>query len=172
MQASDRRAFTQRLVILAELFGKPLSPAVQVLYFEALQDLDWPAVSDALNQAAVTCTFMPRPAEIRDVVHGPVEDHAERAWVGLLQLVREVGSWGTPDWPDEPTRRAALDLFGGWRRVCEVLPAGGPELLGFAKQFKATYRAYASTRPGLPSMPPADVPRFAPTIRAAVTDGH
>jgi hypothetical protein len=41
------------------------------------------------------------------------------------------------------TQRAAEGLFGGWRALCERLPAEGPELLGFRKQFIAAYGAAA-----------------------------
>jgi hypothetical protein len=43
---------------------------------------------------------------------------------------------------DRATERAALELFGGWRALCERLPGEGPELLGIAKNFKAAYGAY------------------------------
>ena len=62
----------------------------------------------------------------------------------MLREVRRVGYVGTPPWPDEVTERAALGLFGGsWRTLCEHLPASGPELLGYRKQFCASYGATA-----------------------------
>ena len=41
---------------------------------------------------------------------------------------------------DPRTLRAVNELWGGWRRLCETLPAEGPELVGWIKQFKATYQ--------------------------------
>jgi hypothetical protein len=66
-----------------------------------------------------------------------------------MGLIRSVGYMGVdgkgtaPDFDgDLASRRAALQLFGSWAQLCSNLPGTGPELLGWAKQFKAAYRAY------------------------------
>jgi hypothetical protein len=140
---------------LAEVFNESLSPARLGIYFAALADLDLDALRVGATTHARTQKFFPRPSELRDAVYGAVEDRADLAWNAVLRLVRRHGYYNPPPaaaWPDAAARRAALDLYGGWRGLCGSLPADGPELLGTAKVFKASYRAYdqRGQRQGLP----------------------
>ena len=65
------------------------------------------------------------------MVLGPVEDQADLAWAHVLREVRRVGWNGTLSWPDAATERAALKSYGGgWRTLCEHLPAQGPNCWG------------------------------------------
>jgi hypothetical protein len=143
MTTDDRTAFARGLYALGETFGEPVSELRAEAYFDALSDLGILDVLGAMRTAIRTSKFFPRPVEIREQIEGNPQDRAELAWNAVLRLVRRVGYYGKPDWPDEPTKRAALELFGGWPALCEQLPAGGPELLGIAKGFKASYVAYA-----------------------------
>lgn len=118
MQSSDRRPFMQRLVVLSELFGKPLSPAVQTLYFEALQDLLLEDVVRALGQATQACTFMPKPAEVRRLAVGDDEDAAERAWMGLRAAMRSVGSYASLVVTDPALGETITAMFGDWPTAC------------------------------------------------------
>jgi hypothetical protein len=98
--------------------------------------------------------FFPRPAELRSLVVGNVEDRAELAWQATVREVRRVGWTGTPTL-DAVTLRAALGLFGGgWRTLCEHLPASGPELLGYRKSFVAGFGA-AVRQQQLGALPPS-----------------
>lgn len=63
----------------------------------------------------------------------------------MLQLVRRYGFYSQPPetaWPDDATLAAAMSLYGGWKALCAKLPGEGPELLGAAKLFKASYVAF------------------------------
>jgi hypothetical protein len=76
----------------------------------------------------------------------------------MQRLVRDYGWVTAPPleaWPDEATRRAALELYGGWVALCENLPAAGPEMLGTAKLFKAGYAAYARRDDRAVALPPS-----------------
>jgi hypothetical protein len=143
MTDQDRAAFAELMLGISETFSHPVSDTVMELYFRALQDLPLEALRVAATIHVRTAKFFPRPAELREAIEGSTEDAAEIAWVTLLRLVRSVGYYGTPTWTDDATRRAALELFGGWQALCSSLPAEGPELLGCAKNFKSVYRAYA-----------------------------
>jgi hypothetical protein len=110
-----------------------------------LSDLSLDAIAQGAYRHMRTNKFFPRPAELRDAAVGSLDDLAEIAWLNVLQLVRKVGWIGTPRWPDELTKRAAMELYGGWKSLCERLPGEGPELLGAAKQFKSIYRAIAGS---------------------------
>jgi len=134
---------------LGETYGEPVSDARMEIYFSALADLELAEVRRSATVLVRTQKFFPRPAELREAVNGSSEDRAELAWMRVVSLVRGVGYMGVdgqgtpPDFDgDIACRRAALQLYGGWPQLCSNLPANGPELLGWAKQFKAAYRAY------------------------------
>jgi hypothetical protein len=143
MTAQDRGGFAELMTGLGETYGEPVSDARMEIYFRALSDLALDAVRAAANVHVRANKFFPRPAELREAVTGSLDDAAELAWMGLLREIRRIGYLGSPTFADEAQRKAALELFGGWSRLCERLPGEGPELLGWAKQFKAIYRSYA-----------------------------
>lgn len=148
MTEADREPFAKMLYALGDTFNEPVSELRAEAYFDALSDLSLDAVLHAGRLAIRESRFFPRPVELREQIAGKVEDRAELAWVAVQELVRTVGYIGTdgngkpPAFPDEPTRRAAFELYGGWNALCSSLPAHGPELLGIAKQFKALFVAY------------------------------
>lgn len=150
---SDRLAFAELFMGLAEIYSEPVSAARIELSFQLLRDLPLAAVQRAALAHAQRSKFFPRPAELREAIEGTVEDRAEIAWNAVRAEIRRVGWLGTPRWPDEATKRTALDVFGSWRGCCEQMPESGPEMLGLAKCFRQTYAAYAHTTsaPALPS---------------------
>ena len=118
MQPTDKPAFLKALVTLSELFGKPLSPAVQVLYFDALKDLDAAVLSRAMHAAAQGCTFMPKPAELRTLAIGNTEDQAEQAWIGLRKAFGTVGAYRSLVTQDAALGDAITTMFGSWPAAC------------------------------------------------------
>jgi hypothetical protein len=160
MTEHDRMAFARALYALGETFNEPVSELRAEGYFDALSDFELPIVLIAMRSAMRESRFFPRPIELREFVEGSADDRAELAWTTLQRLVQSVGYYGTPTFPDEAMRRAALELYGGWQRLCASLPADGPELLGYRKTFIATYRAYANrTRRDL-ELPPTSPARY------------
>jgi len=138
------REFGLLLLAMGEVYETPVSHERAELFLRAVEDLPFEAVKTAANTHARTAKFFPKPAELRELVLGNVEDKAEVAWQHVLREIKRVGWTGTPSWPDDATARAALGLFGGsWVTLCENLPAAGPELLGYRKQFIAIYAATA-----------------------------
>lgn len=157
MTQADREAFALLMTGLSETYNEPVSVARMEIYFAALAPFDLESVRSAANAHALASKFFPKPAEIRERIGGNVEDLAEVAWNVVVNLVRRFGypgadgRGGAPAFPDEATRRAALELFGGWVSLCEQLPgAGSPSFIGTAKQFRALYGAYARRDAALP----------------------
>jgi hypothetical protein len=140
---TDRPAFAELMLGIGEAYGEAVSSARMEIYFAALGDLSLDAIRQAATVHVRTQKFFPRVAELREAIEGSADERADLAWVQLLRLVRRVGYMETPTWEDPTMARAACDLYGGWRALCERLPGEGPELLGVAKVFKATYTAYA-----------------------------
>lgn len=158
MTQRERGAFAELMVGIGEVYGEAISEARMELYFSALADLDLGAIRQAATAHVRAQKFFPRPAELREAIDGKAEDRAELAWGGLLQMVRHRG-WTNPpkpeEWDDQAMRRAAMELYGGWAALCENLPTAGPEMLGTAKLFKASYCAYARRDERVAVLPPS-----------------
>jgi hypothetical protein len=143
MTKNDRVAFAQVMLGLGEAYHEEISDGRMEIYFAALSDLALDDIRRAASVHVRTQKFYPRVSELREAIGGSVDDRADLAWMELLKLVRRVGYYGEPALPDEVSRRAATELYGGWRALCERLPSEGPELLAAAKLFKASYAAHA-----------------------------
>lgn len=141
MTTQDRDAFGRMMFALGDTFNEPVSEIRVEAYFDALSDLETPDVLAAGRRAIAECRYFPRPVELRDMVEGSSADNAEAAWNELRRIVRQVGYYNTPEWPSEELRRAAMELYGGWRALCERLPSEGPEFFAARKAFLASYTA-------------------------------
>jgi len=119
METTDNVEFRNRLVTLAELFDLKLAATRQALYFEALRDLSFESVAKALNQAAKTCKFFPKPAELRALAVGDTEDLAEAAWMGLRKAMTRVGSYSSLI-TDAALGEAITAVFGSWPEACAL----------------------------------------------------
>lgn len=160
MTAADRGEFSELMVGLAETYAEAISDARMEIYFAALADLSLEALRAAATIHVRTQKFFPRPSELREVVDGTTADRAELAWAAVVRLVRRYGRPGidgqgmAPEFPDEVTRRAAMELYGGWKALCERLPSEGPELIGISKMFKASYGAFDRAKTLQAALPP------------------
>ncbi len=164
--------FAEALLVLGETFNEPVSDVRIEAYADALADLDAMDVLHAMKECVRECSFFPRPAEIRERVTGKSEDRAELAWASVLEQVRRVGYTGWPSLP-EPTMDAITACWGSWVRLCETLPAEGPELLGWRKAFAAAYGATErdSERKRLTGgVPLTSRAQLAPNVRAFIRE--
>lgn len=137
----DRLQFGEAMFALAAAFNEPMSKLRAEAYFDALSDLPMEAANVAVRLAMRQSRFFPKPVELRELIEGSPDGHADKAWGELIREVRRVGYMGTPQFSDERTLRAIGEVWGGWRRLCETLPGEGPELIGWMKQFKASLQS-------------------------------
>lgn len=129
-----------RLAALGELFNAKLSEASQVLYFEALKDLELFDVTEAMGKAARFCKFMPRPVEIREFACGTVDEDAVNAWNGWKQAAR-MGGAGRSLICDDVTAKTISTTFGSWVEACLVELS--PEMwANKRKEFIANFKIY------------------------------
>jgi hypothetical protein len=134
----DRAAFAEGMIALCETFNEPISDIKVEAYFDALSEFSIGQVNGAIRLAMRQSTFMPRPASLREFIQGNASENADAAWGAVLREIRRVGYMGSPQL--EPRAlKAVNELWGSWRRLCETLPAEGPELVGWVKQFKGVY---------------------------------
>jgi hypothetical protein len=160
MTEHDRAAFGRMLFALGDTFNEPVSELRVEAYFDALRDLPAGAVLAAGRRAIAESEFFPRPFKLRELAEGSGDDRAELAWNAVRKLIKRYGYYEQPPlsaWPDEAARRAAMELYGGWRALCSSLPADGPELLGYRKSFIASYQAYAGRERRELALPAAPV---------------
>lgn len=145
MTVDDNRDFTQRLAALAEVFDVKLSAARIALYFETLREFALADVVRALNHAAKTNKFFPRPAELRDTIVGDSEDAVEMAWVGFRQAIRRLGYMTSVVVQDAALAESILALFGSWDAACAADLS--PEMWASRrKEFGRVYRAMLQRR--------------------------
>ena len=150
MTESDKPRLARVLAVLAETFNETVSEVRAEGYLMGLVDLSIEQVESAAKAALKSSKFFPRPAELRELAVGSVEDHAELAWSKLLNEVSRVGSYGTPKLPDE-CHDVMVRLWGTWGHLCQTLPSEGPELLGWAKRFKSLYTSANPVAKALPT---------------------
>jgi hypothetical protein len=121
MTNSDLMPFIAHLVKVAALFKDRLTEDVQELYFDALADLPFEDVVAGLAITVRTCTFMPKPVEIRRALAAPTGDlelTIEAAWLHYRQLAHHVGGYQSVTIEDQALAEALLALFGSWEEAC------------------------------------------------------
>ncbi len=141
MTDADAAAFGESIHALAETFREPMTALRMEGYFDALKDLSIEHVSAAVRLALRQCKFFPKPVELRELVEGDRGMLADAAWGEVLREISRVGYLGQPRFSDARILPAVQSTWGSWVRLCETLPAEGPELVGWIKQFKAVYQS-------------------------------
>ena len=139
MTDHDAVAFGEAMHALGHVFNEEITRIRIEGYFDALREFPMPQVTAAVRLTMRTCRFFPKPVELRELMTGRADARADLAWGELLREVRRVGYLGTPMFTDASMLPTIHTVFGGWRHLCETLPAGGPELVGWIKQFKSAY---------------------------------
>jgi len=141
MDIGDSGEFSRRLNALAEIWDLKLAATRKALYFEALRDLPFEAVAHALNQAAKTCTFFPKPAELRALAIGDAEDRVEAAWMAFRAALGKVGAYSSLATTDPALGEAIVAVFQGWPQACALELS--PEMWAAKrKEFGRVYRVF------------------------------
>lgn len=140
MQPDDAPEFFGRLTALAELFDAQFSPAKSALYFDALADLSLEQAASAMNAAARSCKFMPRPAELRTMVLGDVNERVERAWLAWRTAARKVGQYRSLLLEDTVLAETLEAVFGSWPAACSA-EYSAEMWASKRKEFDRVYRA-------------------------------
>ena len=138
MTPADRERLVAQVAAVGEIYGVSLSSVGYELWVDMVGDLDYAAVVEALRAHARQSPYMPKPADIVRQVEVSAEDAALAAWGRVLAEVRRVGWCGTPALPAADLAGVQA-VWGSWRALCETLPVGGPERLGWQTRFVAAY---------------------------------
>jgi len=114
MVEADKREFAIAVGALFASFGQDSTQALMQGYWLGLNDLELNQVQMAVASALKRCKFLPRPAELRELLGLNVsdEDTAVAAWVDVLRAVR-LGPYKHVDFEDKLCN-AVIRNLGGW----------------------------------------------------------
>ena len=115
---NNKDEFKTRMIGLFDLFDKDLSAAVLKMYWAAFQSLTDDEVFCAMDQAVITCKFMPKPAEIIDLIRGDSKSQALGEWGKVLGFMRKEGRFGEHKLPADILD--AVNQIGGWEYLCTL----------------------------------------------------
>lgn len=142
MTNRDRNAFAGLMLALGEIYAEPVSELRIEAYFDVLRDYELSLLQGVARDISASDTFFPKPANFIERLTPNRGQAAELAWSEMLREIRREGWTGRPTLP-AATWAAIEGLWGTWQHLCQTLPAEGPELIGWMKQFQAMYHAKA-----------------------------
>lgn len=124
--------------MLAETFGRKVSPGLIQAYDLGLRDLTTDQIAEAATKALTNCRFMPPPAELREMLFFKQEDRAVKAWLVFERAVVQNGYIKSVNF-DDPVINATVRALGGWEHCCGM-PANEFDTF-LQKRFQETYCA-------------------------------
>jgi hypothetical protein len=141
MKNDDRAAFAEMLQLVAEQYGKPMSPDLIGLYFNGLRHLSLEEVKAALDSHVKNTEigqFMPKIADLIRAVEGTTEQAA----YAQLALVNSNFNGSSAQGTLDPIALAVVRDMGGWHAIGQRQEA---EWQSFGcKDFLKRYAIYAA----------------------------
>lgn len=125
-----------------DFYGKDISPFALDIWWEALKQYDYEAVTRALSLycgKSESGQFAPKPADITKIIEGGSGDKALIAWSRVDKAVRQIGPYQTVVF-DDPIIHQVISDMGGWIQLCDGDDNDWPFK---AREFENRYRAYA-----------------------------
>jgi hypothetical protein len=113
VESADFGPFSKMMELVAEQYGKPMSPELLRFYFEGLAHLPLVTVREAMNLHVRDKTvgqFMPK---IADIVRAATVSDEALALAALERVQRDFTGASC----DDPTIEAAVRSMGGWRAL-------------------------------------------------------
>ena len=114
----DQTKFVSAMTGLGAIFEKSITESMVKLYWQVLKDFSDDEVHEAINRALITCKFMPKPSELREIIQGSSKDHAVDEWAKVISEMRRTGSYGNPRLSD--VTKKVVDQIGGWSQLCAL----------------------------------------------------
>lgn len=114
------------------------------IYAAMLRDLEYDAAQQAAVRHIATSKFFPTIAEFREAaqkVCSPLPE-PEEAWEEVMRQVREIGSYGRPEFSHEIINRAVATV--GWMNIC-LSEAPGVERGHFLRVYETFLRRERET---------------------------
>lgn len=143
---NDERLIAERLLGLAEYFGKELSPATLDVYLEAFQAYDDRDIVNACTYVVKTLKFFPRVADFVEIIEGDPESKSAVAWRTLIKAIEDHGGYYSVRF-DDGAIMAAVEAMGGWIQLCGLTYT---DLKFRQKEFDSLYRQFLRRRDSYP----------------------
>jgi hypothetical protein len=132
MRDEDFEMFCKLMNLSAQVtIGETKTDEELGFYFELLSDLNYSDVAKAIRTHMNTCSFFPKPADIRNIISPPASKElknvkGEVEFNKVLRLVQKYGRYSSMEF-DDPKLTYAIQSAGGWIALCEsteyTLPA-------------------------------------------------
>ena len=140
MVDKDKTDFAIAIGALFASFGQDATQAIMQGYWLGLNDLELTQVQQSVAIALKRCKFLPKPAELRDLLGLNVseDDRAVAAWGDVLKAVR-LGPYKHVDFQDKLCN-AVIRNLGGWVTFLERFSDAESEKwlrIDFVKCYKA-----------------------------------
>lgn len=113
MQTDEQNKFKKLILILAEEFEKDLSDERIMLWWESLKFFNYDDVAAATMHCLRTCKFMPRLADVLEILENKNTQHISpaEAWSDLLVSLRKSSAG------DNELTKEAVRQMGGARHL-------------------------------------------------------
>lgn len=123
MNKSDWKPFCEIMNAAAEEIGaKPKSASGLSLTFKLLSEYSLDTVQRAVFQFLLSGEAKygktPSASQIQEIIVGDTEERAHYAWRVFLAAMDRYGYYESVRFP-EPAYHYAIQLLGGWQKVCE-----------------------------------------------------
>jgi hypothetical protein len=124
MNSTDRKAFSDGITMLCEMFGKESSTALLDAYWIALRGWSLEDFTAAISVLLSTSKFMPRPADFNEVKRKQKLTAGE-AWARVLEHIRsgraiplgQSASVSTRQGMGDPIIDAVVQMVGGYYTI-------------------------------------------------------
>jgi hypothetical protein len=113
MQADEFPDFSDAIESLFVGMGAESTKMTFKAYWIGLSDLSLEEVQIAVCKAIQTCKAVPKPAELRELIHGKQQDRAELAWLEIQRAI-PLGPYKHIDFCGDRVINATIRSLGGW----------------------------------------------------------
>ena len=132
------KEFAKTLVAAGLIHNREIDSIVIDIYIESLKGYDIGGCTQALKRLMSTSKFMPKPADIIEILEGDVHGKALSAWPEVMLLARNSAEARSAN---EITQSVVLDM-GGWKRFGHAQYSEHPFL---QREFVDRYETYSKT---------------------------
>ena len=146
-----KQKFIEVMGTAAALFDVDLEkkgPVYLDVYWQCMKPFSDQEVARAFGVAMQTLKWMPRPADILEIISGAPSGKAFEAWNCMVTAMGFVGAYRSVVFEDK-TIHAVIEAWGGWVEVCKL---STQELRYKTKEFQELYNMYKNQ--------PIDIPKL------------
>lgn len=146
MNALEQEAFTQGLMLLAEVYNRKISEVLLQTYWSCLNHYSFSLFKKTLMSFLKNPEYakqgFPSPAAWIAAIEGDNAIKSLNAWTAVIKTIRRVGRYESVKFDDVLIHGVIHDM-GGWIFLCQQAER---ELIFLQKEFERRYHAYLVTK--------------------------